>query len=140
MKEESCSCWTETLMFIASGPFWNSNRNVRPIPLKLTKEGSLLLHLPKSSYVYFRPPSLSLDEKGLGPGVRCSTQGAHHKQSVGLPGAPVNSITGPVRSGVGVGVQGSQAAPCFSPPRLPPGGFLYIHMTLFFSELTMICN
>ena len=85
---------------------------------------------------------VSFDEKGLEAGVRRSTRRAHHKQSVGLPDAAVNSAPGPVHGmGWGWRVQGPQAAQCFSPLRLASSWRLvYTHVILFFSELAMICN
>lgn len=66
MEKGSFSCWTRSLMLISSEPLWSWIRNVCPTPLMLRMWELLrLLHLPKSSCMYFRPLSLSFDEKEL---------------------------------------------------------------------------
>lgn len=73
---------------------------------------------------------VSFDEKGLEAGVRRSTRRAYHKQSVGPPGAAGNSVLGSVHR------HKLTSAP-YHFGSFPPGGLLYTHMTLFFTELAM---
>lgn len=76
---------------------------------------------------------VSFDEKGHEAGVRRSTRRAYHKQSVGPPGAAGNSALRSVHS------HKLTSVPHHFIP-FPPGGLLYTHMTLFFTELAMIRN